>query len=283
MVLYEIVSHVSVAPGVFRLSFYEPRIATHAQTGQFVVVIPSETGERIPLTINRADPETNTITLVYQVVGKTTGLLSTLQPGQKLHAVLGPLGKPSHVEKLDKTVILVSGGLGAAIILPEMYAFRALGTPVVSVIGARTEDLLLFRDDFERHSDQVLIATNDGSCGVKGFVTDALEEYLRTHASEVAFVKAIGPNRMMEAVAKLAANYNLPTYVSLTSIMVDGTGMCGSCRVSIHGKIYHVCVDGPEFLAEGIDFAELENRNKRFQKMETQTYNIWCQCHPERR
>ncbi|URA10751.1 sulfide/dihydroorotate dehydrogenase-like FAD/NAD-binding protein [Thermospira aquatica] len=283
MVIDEIVSHESVAPGVFRLSFYEPRIASHAKTGQFVIVIPLETGERIPLTINRADPKTNIITLVYQVVGKTTVLLSTLQPGQKLHAVLGPLGKPSHIEKLDKTVVLVSGGLGAAIILPEMYAFRAVGTLVVSVIGARTEDLLLFRDEFERHSDRVLIATNDGSCGVKGFVTDALETYLQEHASEVAFVKAIGPNRMMEAVTKIAAKYNLPTYVSLTSIMVDGTGMCGSCRVSIHGKIYHVCVDGPEFLAEGIDFTELENRNKRFQEMEKKAYETWCQCQPERR
>ncbi len=279
---FEIVSHESLAPGVFRLALYAPLVASHAKTGQFVVLIPVATGERIPLTINRADPETGLITVVYQVVGKTTHLLSTMKVGEVLFSVLGPLGRPSHIEKTEKTVVLVSGGLGAAIILPEMYAFRSVGTPVVSVIGARTESLLLFRDEFERYSDRVLIATNDGSCGVKGFVTDALAEYLASESSQVAFVKAIGPNRMMEAVSKLASSYGIPTYVSLTSIMVDGTGMCGSCRVSIHGEIKHVCVDGPEFLADGIDFQELEHRNARFQRLEKEAFAS-CGCHPERR
>jgi len=279
---FEILSQDTMAPGVFRLSFFAPLVASHARTGQFVVLIPRPSGERIPLTINRADATTGVVTLVYQVVGKTTTLLSLMKPGEVLFSVLGPLGKPSHVEKTDKRVVLVSGGLGAAIILPEMYAFRAVGTPVVSVIGARTESLLLFREEFETHSEQVLIATNDGSCGVKGFVTDALAGYLEHHASEVAFVKAIGPNRMMEAVARLTATYGVPTYVSLTSIMVDGTGMCGSCRVSIHGEIRHVCVDGPEFLAEGIDFTELEQRNTRFQHLEKEAMAS-CGCHPDRR
>ncbi|MFN3660962.1 MAG: sulfide/dihydroorotate dehydrogenase-like FAD/NAD-binding protein, partial [Brevinematales bacterium] len=227
-------------------------------------------------------PDEGVITVVYQVVGKTTYILSTLKVGDSLFSVLGPLGRPSHVEKTEKTVVLVSGGLGAAIILPEMYAFCQVGAPVVSVIGARTESLLLFRDEFERYSQRVLIATNDGSCGAKGFVTDALAKYLASEASQVAFVKAIGPNRMMEAVSKLASSYGIPTYVSLTSIMVDGTGMCGSCRVSIHGEIKHVCVDGPEFLADGIDFRELEQRNARFQHLEQEAFAS-CGCHPERR
>ncbi|MCX7883124.1 MAG: sulfide/dihydroorotate dehydrogenase-like FAD/NAD-binding protein [Brevinematales bacterium] len=280
MRLFEIVSHERIAPAVFRLSLYAPLIASHAQTGQFVVIIPSPKGERIPLTINQADPSSGFVTVVYQVVGKTTHLLSTMKEKDVLFSVLGPLGKPSHVEKTDKMVVLVSGGLGAAIILPEMYAFRKVGSPVVSVIGARTESLLLFREEFEKYSDTVLIATNDGSCGVKGFVTDALRDYLEKASSQVALVKAIGPNRMMEAVSRLTSSYGIRTYVSLTSIMVDGTGMCGSCRVSIHGEIKHVCVDGPEFLADGIDFGELEHRNTRFQRLEKEAFAS-CACYPD--
>jgi len=270
MEMFTIIDQREIAPKVFHLEVYAPIVAKHAQTGQFVVLIPHDNGERIPLTINRRDEKKGAITLVYQVVGKTTCVLSCMKPGERLYSLLGPLGKPSHVEKTEKSVVLVSGGLGAAIILPEMYAFRAIGTPVVSVIGARSENLLLFREEFEAYSDEVLIATNDGSCGVQGFVTDALKVYLDQHADTVAFVKAIGPNRMMEAVAKLASSYGIPTYVSLTSIMVDGTGMCGSCRVSIHGEIKHVCVDG-------VDFAELERRNQRFQELERQAFES-CRC-----
>lgn len=282
MRMFEIVSQQNIAPSVFRLIIYAPLIATHAKTGQFVVIIPTATGERIPLTINKVEPSLGLLTLVYQVVGKTTFLLSLMKKGESLFSVLGPLGKPSHIEKTEKTIVLVSGGLGAAIILPEMYAFSEVGSPVVSIIGARTEQLLLFRDEFEKYSKRVLIATNDGSCGIRGFVTDALAVFLEKEAHNVAFVKAIGPNRMMEAVSKLTHSYHIPTYVSLTSIMVDGTGMCGSCRVSIHNEIKHVCVDGPEFLADGIDFSELENRNARFQHLEKAAFAS-CQCQPDRR
>ncbi len=273
----EILYKKALAEGVKEFVVSSPRIAQARKAGQFVIVRVNATGERIPLTIADADPEAGTITLIFQEVGKSTLLLGTLEVGDRILDVVGPLGKPTHLEKFG-TVVCMGGGIGVAPMHPIALAMKEAGNRVLAIIGARTKDLLIMEDRMQRASDELFISTDDGSYGVHGFVTTILES-LVGKGEKIALVVAIGPVPMMNASCKVAAKYNLPTVVSLNSIMVDGTGMCGACRVSVGGKTRFVCVDGPEFDGHQVDFVELTKRQRAYLKQEDQSRQAFLHQH----
>ena len=238
-----------------------PLIARSRQPGHFVIVIPDAKGERIPLTIADADKERGTITLVVQAVGASTEKICSLEPGQYLHDVVGPLGRATHIEKRG-TVVCCGGGVGVAPLLPIIRAMKQAGNRVISVLAARTKDLIILERQVAEYSDEVIIMTDDGSYGNKGLVTEGVEHVLlREPVHEVV---TIGPAIMMKFVAKLTKKYNIPTTCSLNTIMVDGTGMCGACRITVDGRTRFVCVDGPEFDAHKVDFDEMLMRLRAY-------------------
>lgn len=255
-----------------------PQIAVKAKPGNFVILRVWEEGERIPLTIADADPEAGTITLVYLIMGKTTAHLDTLEEGDDILDLCGPLGRPTEIHKLDGPVICVGGGTGIAAMHHIAKGHHMAGNHVVTIIGARCEDLLLFRDELCSFCPEVLISTNDGSCGRQGFVTDLLVERL-TEDKTVAEVVAIGPVPMMRAVAEATRPFGVKTTVSLNSIMVDGIGMCGACRVSVGGETKFACVDGPEFDGHLVDFAGLSARLTSFKEQERISYEEFKKSH----
>ena len=263
--MYRIVTAGVLGPGVKQFEIEAPRIARKQRAGQFVIIRLAENGERIPLTIKGSDPERGTIQLVVQAVGKTTSMLNEMQPDDFILDVVGPLGKPSEVERYG-TVVVIGGGVGTAIALPTARAMRDAGNHVISILGARTKELLILEDEVRDVSDEVFITTDDGSYGEKGLVTNKLRELIATQS--VDFVLAIGPVPMMRAVADVTREPGIKTVVSLNSIMVDGTGMCGGCRVVIDGKSQFACVDGPEFDAHGVDFQVLMQRNAMYREQE---------------
>ncbi len=238
-----------------------PLIARSRRPGHFVIVIPDAKGERIPLTIADADKERGTITLVVQAVGASTEKICSLEPGQYLHDVVGPLGRATHIEKRG-TVVCCGGGVGVAPLLPIIRAMKQAGNRVISVLAARTKDLIILERQVAEYSDEVIIMTDDGSYGNKGLVTEGVEHVLlREPVHEVV---TIGPAIMMKFVAKLTKKYNIPTTCSLNTIMVDGTGMCGACRITVDGRTRFVCVDGPEFDAHKVDFDEMLMRLRAY-------------------
>lgn len=238
-----------------------PLIARSRRPGHFVIVIPDAKGERIPLTIADADKERGTITLVVQAVGASTKKICSLEPGQYLHDVVGPLGRATHIEKRG-TVVCCGGGVGVAPLLPIIRAMKQAGNRVISVLAARTKDLIILERQVAEYSDEVIIMTDDGSYGNKGLVTEGVEHVLlREPVHEVV---TIGPAIMMKFVAKLTKKYNIPTTCSLNTIMVDGTGMCGACRITVDGRTRFVCVDGPEFDAHKVDFDEMLMRLRAY-------------------
>ncbi len=253
-----------------------PHVAAKAKPGNFVILRVHGKGERVPLTIADADPQQGTITLVYLVLGKSTWLLNQLEEGQELNDLCGPLGRPTHIEPGPEPVVCVGGGTGIAAMHHIAKGFSRAGHEVISVIGARAKDLLLFENELRTFSHDVMVATNDGSHGIKGFVTDALRDYLDAH-KDVAEVVAVGPVPMMEAVANLTRPYGVKTTVSLNSIMIDGIGMCGACRVNVGGKIQFACVDGPEFDGHQVDFVELRERLSAYKPHELKSYQE-CGC-----
>ena len=261
--MFRLVSAGVLGPGVKQLEIEAPRIAKKQRAGQFVIVRLHEHGERIPLTIKGSSLERGTIQIVVQGVGKTTSLLNELDAGDSILDVVGPLGKPSEVE-LYGTVVVIGGGVGTAIALPTARAMRDAGNHVIAILGARTKDLLILEDEVRAVSDEVFVMTDDGSYGEKGLVTDKLRALL----DRADFVLAIGPIPMMRAVAEVTRAPRIKTMVSLNSIMVDGTGMCGGCRVIIDGKSAFACVDGPEFDAHGVDFQVLSQRNAMYREQE---------------
>ncbi|HET9425134.1 MAG TPA: sulfide/dihydroorotate dehydrogenase-like FAD/NAD-binding protein [Gemmatimonadaceae bacterium] len=262
--MFPITATRDLGPNVRELTLVAPRIAKKQQPGQFVILRLHEHGERIPLTIKGSDPEKGTIQIVVQAVGKTTTMLNAMQPGDAILDVVGPLGKESHIEKLG-TVIVIGGGVGTAIALPTAAAMRAAGNRVFSILGARTKDLLILEDEVRKVSDQTFIMTDDGSYGRKGLVTDKLRQLIQL---PVNLVLAIGPVPMMRAVADVTRERGIKTIVSLNSIMVDGTGMCGGCRVVVDGKSAFACVDGPEFDGHTVDFQVLSQRNAMYREQE---------------
>lgn len=239
---------------VVRLVVEAPLIARSRKAGNFVILRVGEKGERIPLTIASADAEKGTIDLVAQVVGVSTSKLADLEPGDYITDLVGPLGKPTHIENVG-TILAAGGGVGVAPLLPIVEAFKKAGNRVITVLAARSKDLIILEDQMRQWSDELIVMTDDGSHGRKGLVTAGMEEILRRE--EVNECIVIGPAIMMKFAALLTEKYNVPTQASLNSIMVDGTGMCGACRVSVGGKTRFTCVDGPEFDAHHIDFDEM--------------------------
>jgi len=262
--MFRIVTAGVLGPGVKQFEIEAPRIARKQRAGQFVIIRLHENGERIPLTIKGSDPVKGTIEIVVQAVGKTTSLLNEMDADDFILDVVGPLGKPSEVE-LYGTVVVIGGGVGTAIALPTARAMRDAGNHVISILGARTKELLILEDEVRGVSDELFVMTDDGSYGEKGLVTDKLRELM---TRDVDFVLAIGPVPMMRAVAEVTREPKIKTVVSLNSIMVDGTGMCGGCRVVIDGKSQFACVDGPEFDAHGVDFQVLTQRNAMYRAQE---------------
>jgi ferredoxin--NADP+ reductase len=257
-----------IAPDVKRFRIQAPRVARKRRAGQFVILRVHETGERIPITIADSDAERGDITIVVQGIGKTTKLLNSLEVGDSILDVVGPLGKPSEVERFG-TVCVIGGGVGAAIAYPTAVALKEAGNRVISILGGRTRDLVILEDEIRAASDEVHVTTDDGSYGEKGLVTDALQKLIDT-GERIDYVLAIGPIPMMRAVAETTRPHGIRTVVSLNSIMIDGTGMCGGCRVSIEGKSEFACVDGPEFDAHRVDFDVLRNRNAMYHKAEAE-------------
>jgi ferredoxin--NADP+ reductase len=256
--MFEILKRQEMADGTVVLNeISAPLIAKKAKPGQFVILKANETGERIPLTMADTDSKKGTITIIYQVVGKSTSLFKTLQVGDHFQDVIGPLGRATHLEKLG-TVVCVGGGTGVAVMHPITRALKEEGNHVIAIIGARTKDLLILEDKMKAASNELHVCTDDGSYGHHGFVTDVLKEILEKE--DVKLVVGIGPVPMMKFVCKMTDEYKVRTIVSLNAIMVDGTGMCGCCRVTIGGKTKFACVDGPEFDGHQVDFDELTQR-----------------------
>lgn len=239
---------------VVELIVEAPLIARSRRAGHFVIVRADEHGERIPLTIADADKDKGTITLVVQAVGKSSQKICSKEAGECLHDVVGPLGQATHIEKVG-TVVCCGGGVGVAPLLPIIRAMKAAGNRVVSVLAGRTKDLIILEDEVRASSDEVVIMTDDGSYGNKGLVTNGVEDVI--NREKVDLVVTIGPAIMMKFVALLTKKYEIPTMCSLNTIMVDGTGMCGACRVTVGGKTKFVCIDGPEFDAHQVDFDEM--------------------------
>ena len=266
--MFEIVDRKEMAQGTVVMNVIRaPKIALKAQPGQFVIVKANETGERIPLTMADADPANGTITIIYQVVGKSTALFKTLKVGEGFQDILGPLGRPTHIEKLDGTVICIGGGTGVAVVHPITRAYKQAGNKVVAIIGARTKDLLILEEKMKAASNELKVCTDDGSYGHHGFVTDVLKEYI-TKNEKISLVVTAGPVPMMKFVAKMTEPHKIHTLVSLNSIMIDGTGMCGGCRVSVEGKNNFACVDGPEFDGHKVDFDGLMQRLTAYKEEE---------------
>ena len=275
--MFKILSRQEMAGGTVVLNeISAPRIAAKAQPGQFVILKANDTGERIPLTMADTNPEKGTITIIYQVVGKSTELFKTLNMGDSYQDIIGPLGQPTHIEKVG-TVVCVGGGTGVAVLHPITRALKNIGNNVKAVIGARTKDLLIMEDKMTAASHELTVCTDDGSYGRKGFVTDALKEFL--DKGDVKLVVGIGPVPMMKFVCKLTKEYNVKTLVSLNAIMLDGTGMCGCCRVSVDNKTKFACVDGPEFDGHMVDFDELLYRLRAYAEEEAKSMEIHkCKC-----
>lgn len=250
--MFEILETARIGPGVSRAVINAPEIARAHKPGQFIILRAHEEGERIPLTVADKDPEKGTITLVWQQVGVTTYYMSTMCPGDKLVDLCGPLGQPTHIENFG-SVVSVAGGIGVAPLYPITKAMKDAGNHVTTIIGARTEGLLNMTDEMSQVSNELKIATDDGSKGFHGFVTQVLQNMIDA-GDKIDLVVAIGPVPMMKAVCNTTKPANLKTVVSLNPIMVDGTGMCGACRCEVGGKTMFGCVDGPEFDGHEVDF-----------------------------
>ncbi len=255
--MHEILSNELISPNTGKMVVKAEYVAAHRKAGQFIILRINERGERIPLTIADSSKESGTITLLYQVVGRTTTLLSQMKAGESLLDIAGPLGHPTEVKKYG-TVVCVGGGIGVAPVYPISSAMKKAENRVINIIGARSKHLLILESELTAVGDETLVCTDDGTHGRKAFVTEILNEIIARE--KVDLVVAIGPVPMMKAVSELTKQKEIPTMVSLNSIMVDGTGMCGGCRVSVGGEKKFTCVDGPEFDGHKVDFAELMTR-----------------------
>jgi ferredoxin--NADP+ reductase len=269
-----IISKKQLSADVYEMVVEAPLIARARKAGQFIILqIDTDWGERIPLTIADADAGAGTITMVFQAVGATTHKLAVKEPGDMLENILGPLGNPTHIEKFG-SVICVGGGIGAAPLYPIVQAMKAAGNRVTVIIGARTKELVIFEDRMRRYADELIVVTDDGSYGRKALVTEPLKECCA--AFKPGMTVAIGPPVMMKFCEKTAAEFDAPIMVSLNTIMIDGTGMCGGCRVTVGGETKFVCVDGPEFDGHKVDFENMMIRMRAFKQREDEAHH---QCH----
>ena len=256
--MHKIFSATFIAPNIKRFTIEAPKIALKRKAGQFVIIRLNDVGERIPLTIADSDSEKGTIDIIVQGIGKTTKELNSLEAGDFINDVVGPLGKASHIENFG-TAVSIGGGVGTAIAYPTAVALKQAGNHTISIIGGRTKEFVILEDEMKKVCDEVYVTTDDGSYGKHGFVTDQLKELIEKR--KIDFVLAIGPIPMMKAVADVTREKGIQTVVSLNPIMVDGTGMCGGCRALVDNKTVFVCVDGPEFDAHKVDFKTLMTRN----------------------
>jgi len=272
--VYKILKKQVLSPQVKLMVIDAPLIAKKAMPGQFIILRVSENGERIPLTIADYDREAGTVTIIYQEVGKTTIELGTLNEGDSLQDFVGPLGKPSHFDSSVKKAAVIGGGLGTAIAYPQAKMLHRMGVSVTSIIGFRNQELVLLEKEVGAVSDKLLVMTDDGSNGNKGFVTDALKAEIEA-GEKFDIVIAIGPLIMMKFVSKLTKEYGIKTIVSMNPIMIDGTGMCGGCRVTVGGKTQFACVDGPDFDGHEVDFDEAIRRSGMYKKQEGESCNLF--------
>lgn len=278
--MFEIVTKRVAAPGVVDFDVKAPVIAKKRHAGQFILLQVEDDGERIPLTIADSDPERGTLRLIFQEVGKTTRQLGTLEEGDSLAHLVGPLGQPTHVKNFGHAVC-IGGGIGVAPVHPISKALKAAGNKVTSIIGARNNEMLILEKEMKEISDQLIVTTDDGSYGRHGFVTQALQEMI-DNGEKIDFVVAIGPVVMMRAVAEVTRPYKIHTMVSLNPIMVDGTGMCGGCRVTVGDQVKFGCIDGPEFDGHLVDFDELMKRQAAYKPQEKESadhYDHECRMH----
>ena len=272
--MYLILKKEPLNPTVTRMVIDAPHIARKAEPGQFIILRVHEDGERIPLTIADFDREQGTVTIIFQIVGATTELLNHLEASDSLHDFVGPLGRPSEVEGLKK-VAVVGGGVGCAIAYPIAKKLHQLGAEVHAIVGFRSKDLVILEEEFQAASDKLVVMTDDGSYGEKGLVTNALERLIDA-GERYDEVIAIGPLVMMKFVTQLTKQHNIKTVVSMNPIMIDGTGMCGGCRLTVGGKTKFACVDGPDFDGFEVDFDEAMARNTMYRPFERHAYDAAC-------
>lgn len=272
--MYKILKKRVLNPTVMLMDIEAPFIAKKAEPGQFIILRVDENGERIPLTIADFDREKGTITIIFQIVGKTTKALSGLEEGEYLQDFVGPLGVASHVDGLKK-VAVIGGGVGSAIAYPVAKKLHNLGTNVDVIVGFRNKDLVILEDEFKAASTRLFMMTDDGSYGEKGLVTNALEKLIN-EGNEYDEVIAIGPLIMMKFVCEVTKKYNIKTVVSMNPIMIDGTGMCGGCRLTVGGKVQFACVDGPDFDGHEVDFDEAMSRSSMYKGFEKHAYEEQC-------
>ena len=265
--MYKIVHKRVLNEAVILMDIQAPYIAAKARAGQFIIFRIDEMGERVPLTIADYDRELGNITIIFQIVGKTTEHLSQLNEGDTLLDVVGPLGVPTHIAPDAKRVCVIGGGVGCAIAYPQAKALHNSGVEVDVIAGFRSKDIVILEDEFKAVSDRLIITTDDGSYGKKGFVTNALQELINGGAKYDEVI-AIGPVPMMKFLCEVTRPYGIKTIVSLNPIMIDGTGMCGGCRVTVGGKIRYACVEGPDFDGHEVDFDELMKRNSTYREKE---------------
>lgn len=272
--MYKIKSAEFLASNIKKFVIEAPKIARKRKAGQFVIVRLDEHGERIPLTIADSNYDEGTITIIVQGIGKTTKELNSLNSGDMIHDVVGPLGKPSHIENFG-TAVSVGGGVGTAIAFPTAVALKEAGNHTIAIVGGRTKEFVILEDELKKVCDEVYPTTDDGSYGFHGFVTQQLQQLIDS-GKKIDFVLAIGPIPMMKAIAETTRPYGIKTVVSLNPVMVDGTGMCGGCRATVDNKTVFVCVDGPEFDAHKVDFDLLTRRNRTYVKDERVALDHVC-------
>jgi ferredoxin--NADP+ reductase len=265
--MFQIVRKQEMAQGtIVRFDISAPKIAKKVKSGQFVIIRVNETGERIPLTVADKDEFAGIITVIFQVVGKSTALMRSLKEGDLIKDVVGPLGKAADIENIG-TVVMIGGGTGVAILHHVAKGFKEAGNYVIGIMGARNKEMLILENEMNQICDELVITTDDGSYGQRGFVTQPLEKYLGER-DDIKLAYAIGPIIMMKNVVKLTSKFKVKTMVSLNPIMIDGTGMCGGCRVKVNDETRFCCVDGPDFDGSKVDFDELLNRNSLYLKEE---------------
>ena len=274
----KIIEKVNLSENVVKMVLEAPVLAQKRKAGQFIILKINEKGERIPLTIVDSDTQRGTITIIFQIVGKTTAQMAGLKAGDSLQDVQGPLGKPTEIENYGR-VVCIGGGVGVGVVYPLIVSLKEAGNEVISIIGSRKKELLILEKEIRENSDRLIITTDDGSYGIHGFVSSVFEQEVLDKGERVDRVFTIGPVPMMVAVCKITKPHRIKTIVSLNSIMVDATGMCGACRVNVAGKTKFTCVDGPEFDGHEVDFDLLSDRLKMYCDMEREAYEKHkCGC-----
>ncbi len=273
--MFRVLRKKELSPGVFDYDVEAPRVAKKALPGQFIVLRVNEEGERIPLTIADFAPEAGFVKIIFQVVGASTAALAAVAEGESILDFVGPLGQPSRIGSDMGTVVFIGGGIGVAPVYPIARAVHEAGNKVISILGAKTKDILILEEEMRSVSDEVIVTTDDGSYGVKGFVTTALQQLVE-RGEKIHQVTAIGPGIMMKSVADATRPLGIKTIVSLNPIMVDGTGMCGGCRVQVGDETKFACVDGPEFDGHLVDFAGLMSRGRMYREQEAEAKDHVC-------